>query len=397
MTDTVSDQPRKIWFRLAQVGAAFGLLLLLFLDVYFGSFRGSDAAHALAGLVAVGSAALVWLVAHRLGPVALPLIAAAVAGWSLLLTLSMYAADLDSGVFAFAETAALLGLLLVVVRRSHRWLVALGGGALVTAIGAEPLRSGLGDSSVILGLLFVLIAASVAATGGYLRTLDSGRRRQVQLVRAEQRAELARDLHDFVAHHVTGIVVQAQGARIIAAQDPERVVAALEQIERAGAVAMASMRRMVGVLRAVDSEPDAPVAPLAGIAELAPLVDGFTAAGPIAARLHIEGHLDDLPVEVTSSAYRVVMESLSNDCKHAHRAARVDVVLHRIPDWLLVRVADDGHSGLPRGGPGFGLIGLNERVAALGGRIQAGPGAAGGWVVEAALPLGRVPMRQLRQ
>src|SRR5439155_20087375 len=123
-------------------------------------------------------------------------------------------------------------------------------------------------------------------------------------VRAEQRAEFARDLHDFIAHHVTGIVVQAQGARIVAADDPQRAIAALEQIERAGVETMASMRRMVGVLRAMDAEPDAPIAPLAGVVDLPTLVEGFTAAGPLPARLHVVGDVGQLPVEVGSSAYR---------------------------------------------------------------------------------------------
>ena len=108
-------------------------------------------------------------------------------------------------------------------------------------------------------------------------------------VRAEQRAEFARDLHDFIAHHVTGIVVQAQGARFIAEQDPQRVLLALEQIEQAGAETMASMRRMVGVLRDPQAPPDAPLAPVAGVAELAPLLDQFNGAGGPVARLHVDG------------------------------------------------------------------------------------------------------------
>jgi len=397
MTDTVSDQSRKIWFRLTQIAGACGLFFLLLLDVYFDSFSGTGSTLAgLAELMGLGLAALALLIAHRLGPVVLPLVAVVVASWSLLITLVNATSLERNAAFGFAETAAMLLLLIIVVRRSHPWLVVFGGGGLVLAVGAQPLRSGLGDSGIIMGLLFALVAGSVAATGAYLRSLDGSRRRQVQLVRAEQRAELARDLHDFVAHHVTGIVVQAQGARIIAAQDPERVAAALEQIEKAGAEAMASMRRMVGVLRNTDGQPDAPVAPLAGIADLVPLVEGFTAAGPIAARLHIEGVLDGLPVEVTSSAYRVVMEALTNVRRHAHHATAVDVVLHRTPDWLLVRISDDGQGGITRGAAGFGLIGLGERVDALGGRIQAGPDPAGGWVVDAAIPLGRTPARQAR-
>jgi len=135
---------------------------------------------------------------------------------------------------------------------------------------------------------------------------------------------------------------------------------------------------------------DAPVAPLAGVGDLHELIDGFNSAGTISAALHVEGPVDDLPVEIGSSAYRVVMEALTNVRRHANKASRVDIVLHRTAEWLFVRVGDDGHGGGPRGhSHGFGLVGLHERVGALGGRIQAGPGAGGGWVVDAALPIAK--------
>jgi signal transduction histidine kinase len=257
------------------------------------------------------------------------------------------------------------------------------------AAAAMPLRSGIDNVYVIFALLQALAAAGSAAGGIYLRMVAAGRDRAVALVRAEQRAEFARDLHDFIAHHVTGIVVQAQGARFVAEQDPQRVIAALEQIERAGAETMASMRRMVGVLRNPDAAPDAPLAPLAGVADLAPLLDGFNDTARAPARLHVDGPLDGLPVEVSTSAYRVVMEGLTNTRQHAPDARSVAVFVRRTPDWLLVRVSDDGGTPrtVPARGHGFGLIGLTERVRALGGTITAGPGIAGGWVLDAALPL----------
>src|SRR5829696_9080986 len=364
MTDTVSDDRRKIWFRLAQIGAAIGLLFLLLLDLYFDSFTTQAGMHvALAELMSVGWAALAWFLAHRLGRVALPLAAMFCASWSLAATWATASFSTGSSPFGFAETAAMLGLLIPVVRRSHPWLLVPAAGGLVLAVGAQPLRSGFDESSLLASMLFGVVAASVAATGAYLRSLDGGRQRQVQLVRAEQRAEIARDLHDFVAHHVTGIVVQAQGARVIADHDPERAAAALEQIEKAGAEAMASMRRMVRVLRnAGGSDADAPVAPLAGVGDLHELIDGFNSAGTITAALHVEGPVDDLPVEIGSSAYRVVMEALTNVRRHANKASRVDIVLHRTAEWLFVRVGDDGHGGGPRGhSHGFGLVGLHER------------------------------------
>lgn len=396
MTDTVSDRSRKIWFRLTQVGAGLGLFVLFVMDGLLTIQSGTRGEVMLVVLATAWIAAFGWFIAHRLGPHLLAVDAILLGAWSMLISLGVASMSTEATTLGLAEGAAMLGLLLVVVRRAHPWLVVPGAGALTIAVALLPFRIGEQEISYILSLLFGLIAVSVAAVGAYLRSLDTGRQRQVELVRVEQRAELARDLHDFVAHHVTGIVVQAQGAKIIAAQDPERAAAALEQIERAGAEAMASMRRMVGVLRGVDGQPDAPVAPLAGVADLVPLVEGFSATGPMTARLHVEGVVDGLAVEVTTSAYRVVMEALTNVRRHAAEASHVDVVLHRTPEWLLVRIADDGvppDGRTHRGAPGFGLIGLRERVEALGGRIQAGPGPAGGWVVDAAIPLAVRPVR----
>jgi signal transduction histidine kinase len=195
---------------------------------------------------------------------------------------------------------------------------------------------------------------------------------------------------------VTGIVVQAQGAKFVAEQDPQRVLLALEQIEQAGAETMASMRRMVGVLRDPESKPDAPLAPIAGVSDLGPLTEQFTAAGGAKARLHVDGPVDGLPVEVSTSAFRVVMEALTNIRQHAAGAKVADVWVRRTPEWLLVRVADDGAAkpAGPRDRTGYGLVGLTERVRAVGGRLTAGPGIEGGWVVDAAFPLNNTKVAQ---
>jgi signal transduction histidine kinase len=167
------------------------------------------------------------------------------------------------------------------------------------------------------------------------------------------------------------------------------VLLALEQIEQAGAETMASMRRMVGVLRDPQSKPDAPLAPVAGVPDLGALLEQFTAAGGPLGRLHLDGPADGLPVEVSTSAYRVVMEALTNIRQHAPGARVADVWVRRTPEWLLVRVANDGapRPAGPRERTGYGLVGLTERVRAVGGRLTAGPGIEGGWVVDAAFPL----------
>lgn len=283
--------------------------------------------------------------------------------------------------WGLVETAGLLGVLLVTTWLARSWretpLVVLVLAAVVT----QPFESLHGSGAVVFALILLVIGISVMAAVGYLRLTESARTRQFAAIRAEQRAEFARDLHDFVAHHVTGMVVLAQGARRIVERDPARAGDALERIEHAGGEAMNAMRSMVGMLRT--PEEGAPIAPLAGISDLGDLVERF---GEPQARLRVEGPVDDLPVEVTSSVHRVVMEALTNVRRHASEATRVDVSVLTSEDWVTVRVVNDGRPA--RGdGKGFGLLGLTERVQALGGRIKAGPGIDGGWVVDAALPI----------
>ncbi|WP_433124544.1 sensor histidine kinase [Micromonospora sp. CA-240977] len=385
---------RRWWVRLAQAAGLLALGLLALFDLRFGAPESLAALLLL--LVRMGLAVAtvpLWLPVHRPGSRVVPLAALALAGASLAVTAALL--FLSAGTYApggswgLAESAGLIGVAFVVTRWGAPRLATWAAVAVGLAVAALPLRSGTENLLVIFGLLQVLAAAGAAGVGLYLRIMAAGRDRAIALVRAEQRAEFARDLHDFIAHHVTGIVVQAQGARFVAEQDPHRVIVALEQIERAGTETMASMRRMVGILRNPDTPPDAPLAPLAGVTELPPLLAGFNGTASAPARLHVDGDLDGLPVEVSTSAYRVVMEGLTNTRQHAPDARAVDVAVRRTPDWLLVRVADDGAAGrtTPARGHGFGLIGLTERVRALGGTISAGPGVAGGWVLDAAFPL----------
>ncbi|MBU2664236.1 two-component sensor histidine kinase [Actinoplanes bogorensis] len=384
---------RMILRRLAQLAALGAMALLGIFDVAQGLFQGSEPLGLIKVLLAIAAAA-VWLPVHRPGSTRLPKVAMALGAFSLLVTLaSSVQADTSYGPsWGLAESAALLGVCYVVARHST---AGLGFSAIVVvgaAVSFVPLRAGQTYVYVIFGLIQALAAAAAIGLGIYLRIIEGSRQRAFDAVRAEQRAEFARDLHDFIAHHVTGIVVQAQGAKFIAEQDPKRVLQALDQIEQAGAETMASMRRMVGVLRDPESKPDAPLAPVAGVHELGPLLEQFNAPGNgPKARMHLDGDLDGLPVEISTSAYRVVMEALTNIRQHAPAASAADVWIRRTPEWLLVRVANDGvtpaRTPAPRDRPGYGLVGLTERVRAAGGRISAMPGIEGGWVVDAAFPI----------
>ncbi len=380
---------RMILRRAAQLLALGGMAVLGIFDVAQGLLSQSTPLGLVQVLLAMAAAA-VWLPVHRPRSTVLPKAAIGLGLASLIVTVAGGVSSEGSygATWGLAESAALLGVCYVVARHATAGLGAIALLVVGAAVSFAPLRTEQSYVYVIFGLIQALAAAAAIGLGIYVRILESSRMRAVDAVRAEQRAEFARDLHDFIAHHVTGIVVQAQGARFIAEQDPKRVLLALEQIEQAGAETMASMRRMVGVLRDPDSKPDAPLAPVAGVHDLGTLLDQFNSAGGAKARMHLDGSVDGLPVEVSSSAYRVVMEALTNVRQHAPAATAADIWIRRTPEWLLVRVANDGViPSTPRDRPGYGLVGLTERVRAVGGRISAMPGIEGGWVVDAAFPI----------
>ena len=337
-------------------------------------------------------AAVLWPIARRPPWLTPQLRTAAPAVLSLLYSAGALLAD-RSALFGPGEVMTLLALTFIAVRHCpQRWAVACGvlDGLALLALPVRYLHSVTDDDLlpvVALGLVLVGITAGFA---GYLRSLDYRRTVAVTETRRAERLAIAADLHDFVAHHVTGILVQTQVARMMAASRPDDLDPVLAGIERAATEALASMRRTVGVLR--DAGPDAadrrPVGDLAAIAELA---DGF--ASPVQkVTLRRDPALpDDLPHEVQAAAFRVVQEALTNVRRHAADAAEVTVGLSRADRRLEVTVTDDGHGGtqLPPAahGGGFGLVGLTERVTALGGELHAGPREGHGWEVRAVFPV----------
>jgi signal transduction histidine kinase len=226
-----------------------------------------------------------------------------------------------------------------------------------------------------------------ALTGGLcLRLLAARRRAVAERVRRDERLELARELHDVVAHHITGIVVQAQAAQIVARRHPERAGAALAGIESAGSDALAAMRRVVGLLR--DADDAAPTS--ANPEQLGDLVRRFEGHGP-AVRLRLPDGDDTStwPPEVTSTVHRVVRESLTNVARHAPHARSVTVTVARDRSAVTVEVVDDAPPGGTRypHRAGYGLIGMRERLEALGGTLRAGPCPDAGWAVRASVPV----------
>lgn len=234
--------------------------------------------------------------------------------------------------------------------------------------------------------------------GLLLRSGDGSRRVEaLARVRASERLLVARELHDLVARHVTGMVVRTQALGVVAPDLPASARSALDDIETAGNDALAAMRRMVGVLREVDGNglaglDDLPTAAVDVGSAIRGAIDEDGVQG-LALRVDVDPALDAGPApqrELLTTVHRLVAESLTNVARHAPAATDVDVTAAREDDDLVVAVANDGVAAGPRGAPGrggFGLVGMSERVRALGGTLRSGPDGTGRWVVEARIPV----------
>jgi signal transduction histidine kinase len=291
---------------------------------------------------------------------------------------------------AFTEQLALAVLVITVLQRCPlRPALVLTAAAAVAIVGSPVARmsDSPGTSSTGYSVLSALGWGGAVAIGLVLREVDTRRRAAVEDVRSAERMELARELHDVVAHHVTGIVVAAQAAAVVARTSPDDVDRALAAIEHAGSEALTAMRRMVGVLRGQDAE--GARTPGAELAEVRTLVHRFD-PGSRLVQLTTDPGLEQavLPPGVAATGYRVVQEALTNVRKHAPEAGTVEVDVRIREEALLVSVRNDGVSAAPGPGrPGFGLVGMSERVAALDGALAAGPTAPGVWTVSARIPL----------
>ncbi|GLZ30310.1 hypothetical protein Lesp02_24990 [Lentzea sp. NBRC 105346] len=229
----------------------------------------------------------------------------------------------------------------------------------------------------------VLLGILAIGTGLYLRMRDRERERLVATAvigaQREERISLARELHDVVAHHVTGMLVQAQAALEVSDEDPQAAHRLLPGIVRSGTDALGAMRRLVGTLRQGEID----MATTDPGADVLALVERTRELGlEVRARIDLPAGLQP---EVGRSVLRLVQESLTNVHKHAVAPTMIEVELSRVEDRLRVVVSDDGRGGPVQAG-GYGLVGMRERVDLLGGHFEAGP-AEHGWQVTAELPL----------
>lgn len=209
---------------------------------------------------------------------------------------------------------------------------------------------------------------------------------------ADERTRIARELHDVVAHSVSVMVIQAAAARRNIDSSPENAVTALANLETTGRRTMEELRGILGVLRRtadeLDGDPtrsDRPsLSPQPGLVDVAALV---AASDDLPVSLTMTGDFEDLASSVDLTGYRIVQESLTNIRRHAGPVSFVDVRLEQLDDGVRIRVVDDGRgAAADDGGPGYGLVGMQERVDAIGGHLAAGWRVGGGWSVTADLP-----------
>jgi signal transduction histidine kinase len=381
--------------------------------VFGGGMSGStDLSSFARGTVAVVSTLLVTaaLLFRRFIPKTLALISCS----SLFITLLF-------GIESMDLLAVMFALYTLAVYRSVRsaWIWALVGTVALAAgsVLSNPLNPASYVTSVMVGAPLLGVAAMLGITFGnrqrYVNALVERaaqlareRDQQAQLATASERARIAREMHDIVAHSLTVMIALADGASAIAAANPERAKHAMDNVGEIGRHSLADMRRVLGVLNNASNDQDgshpaetgstaasqAPMAPQPGFHDLKPLMESYRAAGlPLSYTFAGEAPEDQV---VQLTIFRVAQEALTNALRYAKEPSRVDVLIDfRQRSVAIVRVIDDGQlpaSGSPTGsvGSGRGLLGMRERVAVHNGTVEAGAITPRGWQVVATIPTG---------
>ena len=274
-----------------------------------------------------------------------------------------------------------LAFVLILPYAMTRWgsgrAVASGVALIGLVIASDPLLKRTPVSELLGGIGVVTTAL---ALGAMVRFRDRAQRQALVEVRLKERAELARDLHDTVAHHVSAIAIQARAGLALAPSRPERAAESLRVIVQEASRTLAEMRAMVQVLRAEEPAPLAPTPGLSALAELA----ATPADGP-AIQLALPEDLGDLLPAVSNTLYRLAQESITNARRHDRRATKIEVEVRSDEAQVHLRVSDDGEK-VSTNNAGYGLRGMSERALQLGGRVEAGPNPDRGWTVTAVLP-----------
>jgi signal transduction histidine kinase len=377
---------RRFWFDLGVVSIA----ILAAVEVAFRLDETKD--HPLHGTT--------WLMAAWAAVMVLPLLArrrypfgAPVAVFAIGVAGSLWNATLATYTFgnflAVLAATFLFGLLFERERSPIGLGIALGAASFV--VYNDP-RQGVSEIAWI-GFTFSLVWLAGLALGSQLKTAASAVERAERLERereaearaavAEERARIARELHDIVGHSVSVMTVQASAVRRLLREDQEREREALITVEETGRAALAEMRRLVGVLRRHEETPA--LVPQPSLEHVEKLVEQTREAG-LPTRLTIEGDASPLPAGIDLTAYRLVQEGLTNALKHA-RASHAEVLVRYVDGSVELVVSDDGIGTGNGGGSGHGLVGMRERVAVVGGELAAGPRPNGGYELRARLPV----------
>lgn len=275
-------------------------------------------------------------------------------------------------------TTAYFLILLYALTRWGSGRAVIGGLAIVAAgwaislvVEAPPIGDAIGGLAVV---------ALTTTLGFAVRWRAGARARELERARLLEREHLARDLHDTVAHHVSAIAIQAQAGTVTAVADPAAAVDALRVIEDEAARTLDEMRAMVGALR--QGEP-ADLAPVPTLRDLELLATKPGGAPEVVVRLSGDG--SDAAPAVAAAAFRIAQEGVTNARRHARRPSRVDVSAVVGGGIVRLEVSDDGGDAASAP-PGFGITGMIERAALLGGTCTAGPRSGGGWSVVTELP-----------
>ncbi|WP_193103561.1 sensor histidine kinase [Brachybacterium sp. FME24] len=365
------------------------LALLLMVDFELGvrflpaELAATDIAGALATALVATVAAVLALARRRM-----PARVAVATAFAVSLLASVVSVSGGSLTLSVTETAALLVLTVFGVRgeSSARGAVLVGAAALVVSLAAVLLRLD-GDATAV--LLALLVWGCMIAGGVAGRHVRMRREHEAETHRRSERMELARELHDVVAHQVSGIVVQAQAAIAVDRTDPEQLAEAFSAIESAGTEALSGMRRMVGAIRD-ESDRDDPLIVPYGLADVPALIDRFDPERKHTT-LDLQDNRSPVPPGVGETAYRVVREALTNVRRHAPEGT-TRVSVREVDGELALDISNDGVRARPvePDSKGFGLMGMAERVTTLGGTMRAGAHGSDCWRVQVTLPLERV-------
>jgi signal transduction histidine kinase len=341
-----------------------------------------------------------WLAAPAIALVVLPLLArrqfpfaAPAAVWLLAVALSFA----DGRLVVFTATpliagmaaAFLLGGLADDTRARLGLAVVLGAAVVIIEQNPDHAPGDLVFTPVLFGIGwlagFALRERAQRVEAAELRAIQAERERETtaRIAVAEERARIARELHDIVAHAVSVMVLQVGAVRHKLPEQLAEDSDALRGVERTGRGALAEMRLLLGAMRGEGEEAER--SPQAGLGRLDALIEEIGHAG-LPVTLQVEGERFALPPAIDLSAYRIVQEGLTNALKHAH-ASRADVVVRYARDELQIEVRDDGGGAAAGDGLGHGLIGVRERVKIYGGEMSAGSVNGGGFVLSTRLPL----------